>query len=283
MRQYQSAATIANAVSLVRASHRQSAVVLVEGADDARLYRKFILPRPHVQVVYCEGKLILRETIDLLAMRGIDGVVGICDADFDRVIGSIHPSNVLLTDCHDAEMSIVYSDAFEHAIRELQSEDPSRIFRADHIVARDDVVDLALHIARLRLRSCVEDLRLNFKALDPGSYLAVTGSFELDSFVSDLLSVSSGCTLTNAELCSTALSVSDLDPAQIANGHDFSALLDAATALAMERSRVGNSVVEAMMRLSYDSGSFARSDLARALRAWEETAGFEILQTEACP
>jgi hypothetical protein len=54
MRELRTATIVANEVSMLRAGMR-GPIVLVEGDSDTRLYRKFMLPTPHVRLTHCDG------------------------------------------------------------------------------------------------------------------------------------------------------------------------------------------------------------------------------------
>jgi len=153
--------TIANSVSLIRSTGRIP-VVLVEGDDDTRLYRKFFLRPPHVRVLFCGGKPRLLNTLGILTERGVDGVVGICDADFDRVARVQVPENVVLTDHRDAEVTVLFSDSFENVHSELLA-GASDGGAMGHAAMRDDIVRRATPVALLRVQNynqtCVSTLR----------------------------------------------------------------------------------------------------------------------------
>jgi hypothetical protein len=258
-------------------------VVLVEGDDDTRLYAKFVLPAPHARLLFCEGKPLLLQAMEILDGRGVNGVVGICDADFDRVTGFQVRNNVVLTDHRDAEVSILFSDAFRHVHGELMSAAGSPDYSLAVAELRDTVIDLAVPIGNLRVENHVNQLRLNFKALAPAGYVASDGSFDVVTYIGDLLDASAGSLATLEELLEVAEGVPAATPSQLVSGHDVAALLDTVTARLTGRSPLGHEVVEAMLRLAYDPAIFSRSDLARALVEWEQRANLEVLREEACP
>src|SRR6266576_1056786 len=97
LRASQTATTLANEVSMLRAS-MTGAILVVEGIMDVRLYKKFTLPTPHSRIIFADGKPLLLEAMRILEKRQTEGVLGICDADFDRVLGLASQSNVVNTD-----------------------------------------------------------------------------------------------------------------------------------------------------------------------------------------
>lgn len=277
MLSYQTPHTIANTVGLIRSTSR-NAVVLVEGQDDTRLYRKFMLPPPHVQVIYCEGKNALLEVMERISTIGVDGVLAVVDADYDRHTGISHSDDVVLTEHRDVEVSVILSDAFPNVCAELMGS----LSAANAVALRDEAIGLAEPVGRLRFANQRDGRHLNFKALALSDYIR-GGSLDLRTYVQDLSSVSRDRPGSDELIAIAQAPVLGLQPSDLVSGHDVVAILDVVAASRTSEPPHGIPIIESMLRLGYDALCFARSELARDIANWERRTGFELLREEACP
>ncbi len=252
-------------------------IVLVEGDTDTRLYRKFILQAPLVRLTHCEGKPALLEAMSLIEDRGIRGVLGICDADFDRITGRSMRSDIVRADLHDAEMMIVHSGAFKHLCEELYEmnmDDGS--FQA----RRNTLLRMAANIGALRLWNEENKGSIAFHAVDPGGFL-MGDEFSCDDYLSKLLELSPGSSITFEQardiLSGGHVGIQD---GELACGHDFTALLDANAAMTTGRESYGAETVEKMLRLSFDPVNFGKTALVAEMRRWEQRTDSDLLADE---
>jgi hypothetical protein len=94
------------------------AAVLVEGPDDAKIYRKFF-DQNMARIFVCTGKNDLQKALPELSAQ-TEYVIGIRDADFSHLEDEKPESpNLFFTDYHDIEMTMVH---FEEIRRALFSE-----------------------------------------------------------------------------------------------------------------------------------------------------------------
>ncbi|WP_169748529.1 DUF4435 domain-containing protein [Streptomyces californicus] len=274
--------TIANEVSMLRFA-MQGPIVLVEGKTDTRIYRRFFMPAPHVRVVYCNGKPILRDAMQKLSDRSMSrGVLGICDADYDRILRRHRGEGIFYADLHDAETMICYSDSFKRVFDELFDRESTD---AEFQAARDGIFSIASRIGGIRLWNEENLASLKFSGVDPGRYLQPGRVFDASAYVTRLLENSSSTTVNHSDLVRMyEQEGSELD-GEMASGHDFCALL----AAEVNHVRSGGNyqvlpeVVEAMLRLSFDEPSFAKTELANDLSGWEQTSGLDLMTDGACP
>lgn len=277
MRELRTATIVANEVSMLRTSMR-GPIVLVEGDTDTRLYRKFMLPAPHVRLTHCDGKPVLIETMEILQRRRIRQIMGICDADFDRIIGEGAVANVFRADLHDAEMMIVHTASFRHVCEELYD---TTLNDDAFQTRRDELLGIAARIGAVRMWNNIDHVRLSFRTVDPGEFLGEDGEFSDTDYVSRLLEVSTvaGVSIDRvlAIMQGNRGAVTD---GELASGHDFAALLDRDAAIKAQRDRYGGDVVEKMLRLSFDVASFSSTDLVTQLRRWEEREDVDVLTDE---
>src|SRR6267378_656553 len=92
---------IANEIRLKR-SHHPGAFLVLEGRDD-RLLNEVLTDRGACQIVVGEGKERVLDIVSILEHDGFPGVLGLVDADFDRINGVAYGPNVVVTDGHDLE------------------------------------------------------------------------------------------------------------------------------------------------------------------------------------
>ncbi|SRR6266487_571328 len=280
LRASQTAITIANEVSMLRAS-MTGAILVVEGVLDVRLYKKFALPVPHSRTILAQGKPTLLESMRILDKRQVRGVLGICDADFDRVLGLTLQANVVSTDQHDAEVMIANSDAFESVLVEASGD----AIRPEAVrQVRDSLMTIAASIGRVRLWNMENDARLTFRGVEAGAFLAADFAFDLDGYVGKVLENGSsrkGNLTTLLDAASThrnQAAVSDL-----AVGHDLTSLLDSHIQIQSPGAAPGAEMLEKMLRLAFDAMCFRKTELSRGIIEWEENTGFEVLIEEARP
>ena len=108
---------VAAQIRLVRQADKRTVLVL-EGETDAKVFDRFI-DKEACDTEIAFGKKNVIEAIDLLEDEGFVGVIGIADADFDRLLGVEHGlENLCLTDCHDLDLTIFASPALERYIAE---------------------------------------------------------------------------------------------------------------------------------------------------------------------
>ncbi|MGW0835889.1 DUF4435 domain-containing protein [Streptomyces prunicolor] len=282
MREFISGGNIANEVAMLRMS-MHGPIVLIEGTTDSRLYRRFFLPQPHVRSVFCDGKPNLLEAMTEIRRRRIDGVVAICDADYDRVLSIPRGGDVYFADLHDAETMMCYSNAFHRVFEELVSRDA---VSEEVQNVRDTLIDIACAIGEIRLWSIQNHASLKFANVDAGDHLRDDLSFDLGQYVAEVLEDSSNGTSSAGELISVAEGRNFKNfGAEIASGHDFCALLAAEI---RKRSpdpsaAPAASMIEAMLRLSFDAECFAQTDLARDLDKWQEGKSLDLLTDAALP
>ncbi|MFH9177984.1 DUF4435 domain-containing protein [Streptomyces albogriseolus] len=282
MREFISAGNIANEVAMLRTT-MSGPIVLLEGTTDSRLYRRFFLPQPHVRSIFCDGKPILLEAMSQIRRRRIRGVIAICDADYDRVLRISRGDGVHFADLHDAETMISYSDAFHRVFEELINRDAaaSEVQRI-----RDFLIEVACTIGEIRLWSIQNEASLKFADTDAGEYLQEDGNFDLEGYASQVLEDSSSGAASVGELLSIAKERRFKNfGIEIASGHDFCSLLaaDVRRRLQNPPDSLTASLIEAMLRLSFDAECFARTQLARGLDEWQGRNSLDLLTDAALP
>ncbi|MFI8421751.1 DUF4435 domain-containing protein [Streptomyces sp. NPDC085479] len=271
LQQHQSNPTrIANEVGMLR-SGMAGPIVLVEGTTDTRLFRRLFMPSPQVRVIHCKGKSHLLSAMQLVTDRGVTGVLGICDADFDRLLGTPTVKGVFPVDHHDTEIMICESPAFNHFYVELYEREAD-----DKEVQRTKMRLLghAANLGKLRIWSLQNGGSIGFKKLNAGDFIERDGGFDLKSCIDELISEKD---MDSNALLSLAKNKTESPDAEMSCGHDMTSLLDADAAIRRRSDTYGRDVIEKMLRLSFDSKSFSATNMYASLKSWEEEEGIKLI------
>ncbi len=258
---------------MLRSSSKTSTIVLIEGDEDARFFQRFLLPNPQNRILVCKGKPNVYSALDIIADRGISGVLTICDSDYDAHLG-LERTDVIYVDHNDIEMMMVFSDAFERALRELFPDKFGKTPGSSIVLFRDLILDSASQIGRLRLHSHRKSYGLAFRNVEVAKHVT-DGAFTVNSFVTELMSASRESPATFGELLGVSTSTdSGVSLSSITNGHDTCNLIAATS---------GNTdpnfarTVEMALRLAFDPACFQQSGLCKRIQEWERRTNFEAL------
>ena len=173
-----SPAVIASTIRLRRAVDKRS-ILVVEGSGDSKFYGRFVADA-QCKVVPAGGKENVAAVIDLLSNPQFEGVLGIVDADFDKIIPGQPQntdSNIVQGDYHDLETMMIRSSALDVVLQELGS--PDKLSRLS-LPPRDLLIQAAIPIGALRLTSIQLGLNLRFEGLD------LRKCIDKDTFVPEL-------------------------------------------------------------------------------------------------
>lgn len=271
LQQHQSNPTrIANEVGMLR-SGMSGPIVLVEGSTDTRLFRRLFAPSPGVRVIHCKGKSNLLKAVEKIGERNIPGVLGICDADFDRILGTQDRDGIILVDYHDTEMMIYHSPALPHFCAELYE----REFDIREIErTRSRLMGYSTLVGKMRFWSMQNGGPIGFKALYAGEFLDGNGEFDLEACIKKL---SAGKSVDAKTLSSIAKMRDFAAEAEISCGHDFTSLIDSDAANRKQSHTFGNEVVEKMLRLSFDRTAFESTKMYTLVRSWEHSNRMKLI------
>lgn len=266
---------VAAQVRLVRQADKRTVLVL-EGETDARVFDRFI-DKEACDIEIGFGRKNVIEAIDLLEDEGFVGVIGVADADFDRLLGVEHNlENLCLTDCHDLDLSIFASSALERYLAEHA--DPkllSAACKGDLQEFRRLILTTSLELSCCRLASEKYGLRLYFKDLRHDQYVDLSLTVDVQLLTNDVIQRSNTrCTVDQLGRLIVAETDADHDLYQLANGHDVAAVLGIALRKLLGARRVEQtwaSEIEAGLRLAFDWEAARGTALFGCLRAWEDS------------
>lgn len=118
--------------------------ILVESHKDEIIFRKFFDAKK-CHFYPQNGKYKLLPVLEILNKSIKDKVIGIIDADFHRILGTeIEYENLFLTDKHDVELMMMFSEAWQNMINHYVN--PEKIAQLEK-EKKDTLLHILLHIA----------------------------------------------------------------------------------------------------------------------------------------
>ena len=274
---------IANEIRM-RRSQFSGTFLIVEGRDDRLFMKSFISPSK-CTILVAEGKQKVCDVIDILEKGNFDGVLGLIDADFDRIEGIPDRSqNLVMPECHDLIMMLVRSPALDRTLTELGSQPKLETFE-EYVL--DALLDRALPVGYLRLHSMREKLDLRFRGLN---YSAWTNR---STFIADTTQLirtvknhSQRQDLSSSVLANAIeeLHCSKYDPYEICNGTDVIELLSIGLQRILGNNsakEVGGELLKRYLRLAFSEQHFCSSNLRRDIEKWQSRKpGFQVLRSD---
>lgn len=273
MRKYLTADYIANTTRMLRTTH-DGAILIVEGTTDVRVYENFI-NKAQCRILPANNKDVAIAAINKLEIDNFRGVLTIVDTDFWKLDG-IHPKslNILLTDTHDLETMILFSDALDKILSEFGSN--PKIASLDRSI-RDILLEGALPIGLLRWISSPtkDNLRLKFKGIQFNNFVNIEKlSINIDNLIKEVKTNSHASTLDESaiRLKIITLMKAGYDSWQVCSGHDLVQLLAIGLINIFGNHRVTNITsegVDGILRVSYEYSYFSLTQLHDAIKDWE--------------
>ncbi len=269
---------IANEVLFERAKYN-GPVLLLEGDNDVKFFYQFV-KEAEMPIIPAWGKENVLEAVEKLESDGIvQGFLGIVDADFGHVDGSLPTSrNVVVTDDHDVEMMIIRTRAFDAVLRELGSKDKIRRFQGTEHGIRHKMMQKALIIGHFRHLSVTNHLRLRFEGLRFDRFVdRNTLKMDKNKMINNVFQLTKNPQLEVEDIRDKFLELvedDNDDPYQICCGHDFIAIFGIAL-----RKVIGSKleretrpeVLGSMLRLAYDSDDFRQTKLYSDAKRWSKS------------
>ena len=165
MREYIDSRDVANTVMML-ATAFDGTIAVVEGVTDRRLYGKFF-DKDRVEVIIAHSKSNVRNTIrETFKERNFKRVVGIIDADLDRLTGKAHKAPLFITDARDSEGMMLNSKAYDDIMDEYGDRDRMDRFTDSHGSIKKAIMSAAYPIGLLMYLSETKGLGFSFKELD---------------------------------------------------------------------------------------------------------------------
>jgi hypothetical protein len=283
MREFLLPDRIANTIRMQRSTFAGS-FLLVEGSTDKTFYERFT-DKLKCRVANANNKANVIQVIDILEKDCFLGLLGIVDADFDRLEETPDRSpNLILTDTHDLETLIIKSPALDKLLSEFGSED--KISNLDREL-RSILVECSLSIGYLRWVSQLDELNLTFEGIEFKKFIN-----EKTLKLNELNLIR---TVHNKSQCFTikcddiqqrinAQKSLDIDPWEVCCGHDLVEVLSLGLQKAIgtyNTNEVKPDVLERILRLAYEKEYFLNTQIYSSMRTWENrNSPYRVLQKD---
>ena len=278
MRELLGAHDVANTVRMAR-SQFPGAFVLVEGAgSDLRFYNK-VIDRQNARSAPAHSKENLYDAILTLEQEAFPGILGIADADRDRLLNKPAPSpNILLTDSADLESMLILSPALEKVLLELGSESKIQDLQLERSgTVRDMLFTTARPLGALRLISERENLNLKFQGLRYDRFVDKDLLIDTKRLLETLRSRSSNAANHDWQNVAEQMNVIVNDPrvpsSELCNGHDLVAILGIGLTRIWGSRKAADLHVErleSLLRVAYERRDFANTGLYSEMVAWQD-------------
>ena len=274
---------IANEIRMIRSQY-SGTFLIVEGQDD-RLFMESFISRLTCTIEVAEGKENVCDVIDILDKDNFDGVLGLIDADFDRIEGIPDRNhNLVMPECHDLIMMLVRSPALDRTLTELGSRPKLAAFKENVLNA---LINRALPVGYLRLYSLREEINLRFRNMNYSAWIN-RSSFVADTpaLIETVKNHSQRPDLSSSVL---AMAIEELygtvhDPYEICNGTDVIEILSIGLRRVLgnrNAQEVGVEILKSFLRVAYSEQNFSSSDLKRDIEEWQsKRPGFQVLKSE---
>lgn len=285
MREWLEGSDLAGEVRMNRSLDAR-AVMVVEGATDARLFERFV-DHENCYVVAAHDRRRALEALRNLNSASIRGVMAVVDADFGRVTKQLEADrNLLFCDGHDLGIMLISSHAFDLVVAEHASETKLTTFlagRPQPAILAAILMNSCQSLGALLLLSLRKDLGLKFDDLDFASFVDVsTLDIDVPKMVRSVMNKAQChdrdlATRLEDEIRETLKGV--FEKRDMARGHDCIDLLVFAlrSTIGTKKSRtsegktanITRESLERELRLAFGDKDFAATHLAEAIAAWE--------------
>lgn len=258
-------------VTTMRAAFPQFVGVFVEGTDDVEMWKRWLVYEP----IACDGCVGVRRAIEDLRTSGLNGCVGIIDADLARITNCLlSDSDLVVSDKHDHECDLVCSPAMDALIASFPSDSEQALSAliAPHTKLRDAICERALHFGILRWIFHERRQEYPSRLLPSNSRIVAHNTWTID--LDELLSVAAqelSISRSELELVVAQRRGSIVDEWQVCNGHDVVSLMHRVFSThpgTAARCRSEMSVGWAL-RFALDSAHLQCFSMWQQLEAWE--------------
>lgn len=278
-------ADIANNISMLRSYHK-GPIIVVEGVTDCRLYSKFI-DKSEVKVISAYSKDNVRRSVtEVWGRRNDRKVIGILDADIDRLCGKTYNPPIFLTDKRDLETMIMSTGALEDVLTEYADPQLLETFEENYGSVRDVLARSTYPIGLLMFISSRERMGLNFKNIDHSFFInRKTLAIDIRKMIDEVFSQSVNKGIGKKELADMISEEEEVlnDPWIAVRGHDAVAVLAIGlneTFGSYNSKGIKSGQLSGSLRLAFGNDYFEDTDLFRDTSAWANKHNFVIWVTQ---
>jgi len=250
------------------------AFLIVEGVTDCRLYGKFA-DRDVCEIVVAHSKDNVRISVRESYLRRNDKkVLGIVDADLDRLKGNMQSRPIFVTDCRDTDTVMIKSEALDDVLSEYGDPEKMGAFVNKHGEIRDALTAACYPLGMLMYVSDRHDHELSFKDLDHPMFIDRKNlRIDTEKMIDAVVSNSPHSTVRRNDLAAQLAKElkEERDPWDVCRGHDLEAVLafglreifGSYNCKYIKASEIGGA-----LRLAYDKETFRSTLLFRDTSAW---------------
>lgn len=272
---------ICNEISMERTIYR-GAYLLVEGVTDSRMFGKFI-DRDQSKILIAHSRENVERVVkEMSVRRGDRMVIGIIDADLDRLRGKTVRSPLFYTDCRDMEMMAVRSNALNDVLDEYGDSEKMTQFEERFGPVRDALVSASYPIGLLMSISKERGLGLCFKNLDFNRFINPRSlSLDARTMVTEVIYNSKNAVAGKKNVYGILVQEAEGldDPWKAARGHDTIdiLLIGLRKAFGSFNARdLDSGSLSGALRLAFSDADFENTDLYRATKEWSDSAGASL-------
>lgn len=272
---------IANEISMLISSNGDT-VLAVEGVTDSRLYGKFS-DDDYVKIVIGHSKSNVRKAVDeCWHNRNLNSVIGIIDADLDRIHSKKRTPPIFQTDYRDLEIMMLSSPALNDILSEYADIEALEEFTSKYGPVFDAIISACYPIGLLMYISEKYKLSLCFRNLDFNNIIDKR-SLQIDEkrLINDIANCTVNPRVNRKKLFDlfSEESSNDHDPADYARGHDAVEVLLIAlrhTFGSFNCKNIQSGELSGSLRLAFSDHYFANTNLYDKTDKWSKRKCFRL-------
>lgn len=247
--------------------------IIVEGEDDIRLYQK-LFDKDSV-FLYCASNwyFVVEATKRLSLFQ--DRIIGIKDADFDRVLGTDYSEipNLFQTDTHDAETLIINNDIINNLLLEYVG------YTDDTLIS--NISEQLSWFSYLRLFNQVNGNGIRFKGFGIGKIFSKPNyTINPDYFLQKVQEHGDNSKITNfpnkndIENIKNTLPITD--PLILSNGHDLTNCLGIYISGKTKSGGISGKDICRQLRIHYSINTFRQTELYKSIDQWSRQYDYNL-------
>ncbi len=263
---------IAQEIRLERQVHKGS-FLLVEGDTDIKRFTKFT-DSNRCSTVNCFGRKNLLGAIALLYDEGFPGALGLADADFDRIDGSLlEHEGVIYSEGHDFDIDWTCKEVFARYLEEVAHSDKCEAV-GGVVGVHEYVMNSVRPLSVLRFVSVTKNLHLPLKRVKHHE-ISRDAMIDLDLMINHVavgVHAAHDKRIMIRDLVVNHAKI-EFEKLQLTNGHDFLAMLGVALQSKLGDRKIPQtwgSEIELHFRLAYSDDDFLASSLFVAIINWQD-------------
>ncbi len=276
---------IANSVSMLRSSHK-GPIVVVEGVTDSRLYSKFIDKDEAKMVIAYSKDNVKRSVAEVWEKRNDRKVIGILDADLDRLFGKRITPPVFFSDKRDLETMMLSTGALDDVLAEYADQELLESFEEKYGKVSDVVARSSYPIGLLMYISVKENIGLCFKDINHSMFInRKTLAIDIRRMIDEVFSQSINKGIGKKNLADMIADEEEVlaDPWIAVRGHDAVAVLAiglSETFGSYNSKGMKSGQMSGALRLAFGLDYFRETDLYKDTVAWSEKNNFILWVTQ---